>query len=308
MNILAIVQDAATELGLPAPATLAGGIDLQINQLLALANRNCTQLARDYNWTDLQNQFVISPAPPVTQTGNVIAGSDILANIPSTAGLDDSYAVSGEGMPQSQRIASVIDASSVRLAMPATAAAVGATFTFAKDTYALPPDFDRYIGNTWWDRTNHWRLIGPDSPQQDQYVRSGIFATGPRRRWRQLGAGVSKWRVWPPPFGTDLGTLVFEYISRSWCQKQDGSFSDRMTDDTDVPLFDPALVTLGVKWRFWQIKGFEYAALQQEYLDAVSASVASDGGIPDLYINRRGSLDPLITTANVQDGNWPGPT
>jgi hypothetical protein len=219
--------------------------------------------------------------------------------------------LSSIGSPQAQRIAEVLSSTSVRMQMQSTADAVGTTLTFAKDTYDIPEDFDRYIGQTWWDRTNHWRLIGPDSPQMDQYIRSGIFATGPRVRWRQVGRRPNAWRMWPPPFGTSGApqvpdALVWEYISENWVLKADDTTAARFTADTAVPLLDSELIIMGVKWRMWQIKGFEYAAMQQEYLDAVSAKFASDGGIPDLYLNRR--TGPfLLSSANVQDGFWPGP-
>ena len=55
-----------------------------------------------------------------------------------------------------------------------------------------------YIGQTWWDRTNRWALLGPDSPQIDQWHRSGIYVTGPRRHFRQIGNTTNAWRIWPP--------------------------------------------------------------------------------------------------------------
>ncbi len=62
---------------------------------------------------------------------------------------------------------------------------------------------------------------------------------------------------------------------------------------------------LGVKWRMWQIKGFSYGALQQEYIDFVNRERARDGGMPDLTMGRR-KYPYLISSANVQDGNFPG--
>lgn len=308
-TLLEIVQTAAKELGLNAPAVVASSEDLQVIQLMALTNRDCVQLYRDYDWTDLQIEFIVNVEDAIVTTGNV-DDTAIITNIPSTAGLDTSWAVSSLYAPQAQRIAEVLSATSVRCEMRNTGTEVGGAVTFAKDTYDLPTDFDRYIGQTWWDRTNHWRLIGPDSPQMNQYIRSGIFATGPRRRWRQIGRRPAAWRIWPPPFSGGApapGALVFEYISKNWVLDADGTTTKpAFTADTDECLLDEQLVILGVKWRMWQIKGFEYAAMQQEYIDAVSAKFASDGGIPDLYLNRR--TGPfLISSANVQDGFWPGP-
>lgn len=312
LNFLQIVQTACAELGLTQPSTLVGSTNLQVTQLAALTNRDCQSLYRDHDWTALQVEHIINVETPTVTTGDVSVNSALITNIPTTSGLSTSYAVSGDGQPQAQRIAEIIDATTVRCEMETIAlsgSGIGTEITFAKDTYDLPDDFDRYIGQTWWDRTNHWRLIGPDSPQFYQYLRSGIFATGPRVRWSQIGRKPSAWRMWPPPTAQNTpDALVWMYVSTNWCVKQDGTTADKMTADTDVPLLDPQAVILGCKWRMWQIKGFSAEAreFQSEYVDYVSALVARDGGSPDLYLNRR-SGPFLITAGNVQDGFWPGP-
>lgn len=309
MTLLEIVTTACNELGLTAPTVVASSTNLQVKQLLALTNRDCQSLYRDHDWTDLQTEFIINVQAPTNTTGDVALNSALITNIPDTTGLDATYAVSGEGQPQAQRIAEVIDANTVRCEMESTASATGTTITFAKDTYDLPDDFDRYIDSTHWDRTNHWRLLGPDSPQFYQYIRSGIFATGPRVRWSQIGKKPAVWRIWPPPTASNTpDALVWMYISRNWVAKDTDpvTYANTMTADTDVPLLDDQAIILGVKWRMWQIKGFSYGAMQQEYLDYVSALKGRDGGNPDLYLNRR--TGPfLIGTQNVQDGFWPGP-
>lgn len=308
MTLLEIIQTAATELGLLSPTIVIGSEDLQVKQLLAFANRSGMELYRDYDWTDLQTEFIINVEFPTTTVGDVVENSALIINIPDTTGLSKSYAVSGDGQPQAQRIAEVLSPTSVRCEMESTATAVGTQIVFARDTYDIPTDFDRYIGNTWWDRTNHWRLIGPDSPQMDQYIRSGIFATGPRRRWRQVGRRPNAWRIWPPPTADNTpGALVWEYVSKNWVLKVDDTTAASFTADTDEPLVDAQAMILDIKWRMWQIKGMEYAAMQQEYLDYIAGIAAADGGIPDLYLNRRGGGSILISSANVADGNWPGP-
>ncbi len=306
-TLLEIVRTACGRLGLNKPAAVATSTDLQVIQLMDLTNEDGIALYREYDWTNLQIEVIINVEDPIVTTGDV-DDTAIITNIPSTTGIDTSYAVSSLYAPQAQRVAEVLSATSVRCEMRNTGTEVGGAVTFAKDTYNLPTDMDRYIGQTWWDRTNHWRLIGPDSPQMDQYIRSGIFATGPRRRWRQVGRRPAAWRIWPPPFSGGApapGALVFEYISDSWVLGADGVTKPQFTADDDICLLDSELMIKGVKWRMWAIKGFEYAAMQQEYIDAVSAKFASDGGIPDLYLNRRAGPF-LISSANVQDGNWPG--
>lgn len=301
MNLLEIVQAVSLELGLGAPVSVVNTSDMQVLQMVALANREGKTLARDYDWNDLQTEFIVNLAAPVAKTGDIFTGSNLINNI-DASGLSEGFAVSGIGMPQAQRVGKIVSGTSLTLEMLPTASASSSPLIFAQDTYNLPPDFDRYIGQTWWDRTNRWRLIGPDSPQTDQLVRSGVFTTGPRRRWRQTGG---KWRIWPAPFGDSPGALVFDYVSKNWCMKEDGTTTDVMVSDADQPLLDAQLLVLGVKWRVWQAKGFEYAAMQQEYVDAVRTKFAGDGGVPDLYLNRRAG-PALISNANLPDGNWPG--
>lgn len=312
LNFLQIVQTACAELGLAQPSVINGSTDLQVIQLAALTNRDCQSLYRDHDWTFQQVEFIINVEAPTVTTGDVAVNSALITNIPSTAGLSTSYAVSGDGQPQAQRIAEVIDSTTVRCEMETVAlsgSGVQTEITFAKDTYDLPDDFDRYIGQTWYDRTNHWRLIGPDSPQFYQYLRSGIFATGPRVRWSQIGRKPAAWRMWPPPTAQSTpDALVWMYVSTNWVAKEDGTFASTMTLDTDTPLLDPQAVILGCKWRLWQIKGFSAEAreMQSEYVDYVSALIARDGGSPDLYLNKRAGPF-LITSGNIQDGDFPGP-
>lgn len=310
MTLLEIIQTVCNELGLVAPSSVTGTTDPQSIQLVALANRVGTQLYRDYDWTDLQKEHIVNVEGQIETTGDWIAGTAIVSNIPDTSSLSTSWAVSADGMPQAQRIAEVLSATSVRLEMESTAGATGGDILFAKDTYDLPEDFERYIGKTWWDRTNRWQLIGPDSPQYWQYINSGIFTTGPRRHWRQLGRKPNAWRIWPPPFTGGApapGALVFEYISQNWvATAHDGEYTNKMSADADEPLIDSQLIIMGTKWQFWRIKGFEYAALQQEFIDAVNTQFSTDGGIPDLWLNRR-SGPYLLTNGNVVDGNYPGP-
>lgn len=307
LTLLEIIQAVTAELGLNQTTSVAGSTDLQINQLQALANRTCQEIYRTHEWTNLQFEHIINVETPTVTTGDVVQNSDIITNIPSTADLSTAYAVSGTGQPQAQHVAEILSATSVRTSMEATASEVGASLTFAKFIYDIPEDFDRFIGQTWWDRTNHWRLIGPDSPQMRQYLLSGIFATGPRVRWSQMGRRPGAWVMWPPPTSlTTPDALVYEYISRNWCLKEDDTTANTMTADTDRPLLDPQGVILDIKWRWRQIKGLEYASYQQEAIDYITALAAVDGGIPDLYLNRQAG-PYYISSDNVQDSGWPGP-
>lgn len=312
LTLLEMVVTACQELGLNAPATVVGSRDLQVIQLLALMNRDGNETYRmpPEGWKSMQGEYIVNLETPINVTGTVTEGSVLITSASSTAGIvANAYAVVGNGQPAAQRVLEIVDATPgagiIRVEMESVATQVGAALTFARDTYELPSDFDRYIPQTWWDRTNHWALIGPQSPQFDQWQRSGIVTTGPRLRWRQIGAGRTVFRLWPPPTATSTpDALVFEYVNDGWVMHIDGSLGNKFTADTDVTLFDDQIPILGCKWRMWQIKGFAYAAMQQEYLDFVNREIARDGGMPSLSMTRR-KFPYLISSANVQDGNFP---
>lgn len=305
LTLLQIVQTACQELGLTAPTTVVGSTDLQTVQLLSLVNRDGIELYQSRDWTTLQGEHIINVETPVDLVGTVTESSQTVT-VTSTAGLSTAYAVDGEGQPSAQRIQAVVDGTTLTMEMESTASAVGTTLTFARDTYTIPSDFDHYIPHTWWDRTNHWMLMGPQSPQFDQWQRSGIVTTGPRKRWRQIGHRPTVFRLWPPPTAQSVPeALVFEYVNDGWVAAADGTFKKRFTLDTDTSLLDDDALILGCKWRMWQIKGFSYGAMQQEYIDYVNRLKARDGGSPDLDMTRR-KFPYLITSANVQDGYFPG--
>lgn len=307
MTLLEIVQTACNELGLTAPSAVVSSTDLQIKQLLALVNRDGIDLYQSRDWTFLQGEHIVNLDTPLNVTGDVTEGSTDITNMSSVTGIEGGYfSVSGLGQAAAQRVTEVLTPTSVRCEMESTASGTAQPLIFARDTYELPSAFDHYISHTWWDRTNHWMLMGPQSPQFDQWQRSGITTTGPRKRWRQIGVKPTVFRLWPPPTAASVpNALVFEYVNDGWVEHADGTFGRRFTADTDTTLLDDDALILGVKWRMWQIKGFAWQALQAEYVDYCNRLKARDGGMPDLNMNRS-RFPYLITSANVQDGNFPG--
>lgn len=305
LTLVQIIQTAAAELGLTQPAQVIGTSDLQTQQLLAMANREGNELYRSNDWTTLQGEHIINVETPIMVTGDVVEGSTTINNVVTTGLVANEYSVSGNGMPAAQRVSGV-GLNTVELEMESTATAVGTKLIFARDTYSLPSDFDHYISQTWWDRTNHWALVGPQSPQADQWQRSGIVTTGPRIRWRQIGRSPNVFRLWPPPTATSVpDALVFEFVSDGWVEHPGGTFGSLFTNDADISLLNPQMLILGIKWRFWQIKGFQYGGMQQEYIDFVSREKARDGGMTSLNMGRQ-RFPYLISSGNVQDGNFPG--
>lgn len=81
-------------------------------------------------------------------------------------------------------------------------------------SYALPGDFERWLARSQWDRTNHWEVKGPLTPQEWQFRKSAIVSTGPWKRFRVKGQSLTQFFIDPTPGSAD--TVVFEYQSHNW--------------------------------------------------------------------------------------------
>lgn len=301
-----IVQTAAAELALtgvsPAVASANDGLTRQLG---ALANR-CGQMVADSSeWTGLSAQAIVEVAPPIALTGNVTLGSRVVTGLPSTAGLTAGlFAVSGDYITEATRLVSVDSATQVTLDQVATASGAS-SLLFARDTYAVPVDFSSFISRTFWDRSRQWELIGPMTPQEDQWMRSGIVATGPRRRFRKIGRGQEVFRIWPPPTNLDSpATLAFEYSSEYWAQDANGAPKPNFTADNDTCAFRDEVMVQGVKWLFLQAKGFEYTQFRDQWMASLSMAQARDTGARTLNLAHR-PWPVLIGPGNVQDADFP---
>ncbi len=309
-TLLQIVQAAQGELGLPQASAVVGNSDATTTQMFSLANRVLDETRRMNRWTACQFEYVIEVIPPVVTTGDTALNSPVITNIPSTAGILANYwMVAGANIPAAARVKSVDGPNQVTLTMEVTGEATTTPLTFSQDTYPIPSDFDFFNNRTMWDRTNRWELLGPDSPQLDQWHRSGIVVTGPRRHFRKVGPYANTFRIWPPPAEiTNPLQLVFEYLSLNgvMVKGSNSTFAQFFANDTDQPLLDDQAIIMGIKWMFWEAKGFNYAAMQNRWVDYVDRLISRDGAAPTLNLVKR--VNPIfISPANVQDGFFPGP-
>lgn len=313
-NLLQIVQAAQAELGLPVASTVIGNTDTATTQMLYLLN-NAGEELRDtpeMGWTALQTEFDLVVSPPVITTGNLTLDSPVITNLGTTTGIvAGMFTVQASGVPVAARILSVDSLTQVTMTMEATGTVAGTSFTFSRDTYSFPTDFKFQLNKTWWDRTNRWALLGPMSPQEDQWHRSGIVTTGPRRFFRVLGHSPNgTYRIWPPPAEiTAPLQFALEYISTDWVNVNNANVTtaSAFANDADTPFLDDRALIMSLKWRYWQIKGYNYTGMQGDYVDFVDRLIARDGAAPTLSMyKRRANL--LLSTSNIADGFWPGPT
>ena len=314
-TVLQIINQAQAELGLVQSTSVVGNTsDLASQQFLALLNSAGEEI-RDYaedGWRNMAVEFNLVVNTPITVTGNLSQNSAVITGIsPNTTGIvAQTFMVAGTSIPTAARVISVDSPSQVTMSMEATAGATATALVFSQDTYPLPSDYKTTTNRTWWDRTNRWELLGPDSPQMDQWHRSGIVVTGPRRHFREIGRSVpTQVRIWPQPSEiVNPLQLVFEYQSTDWIMINgvSTSTSAAITSDTDTSFLDDRALIKWLKWMRQQAKGFAYDVLRNDAIDHTDTLIARDGAAPTLNMVKR--VHPIfISPANVQDGFFPGP-
>lgn len=297
MSLLTLVQDFCSEVGIPQPTSVVGSSDPQIQQILALLNRTGRTIARAWEWQKLVLEGRLTTVATST-TGDLVNGSAVVQNIPSTAGFTTSYGVVGLGIRPFTQIQSIDSPTQVTLTLPATQTQVGQTLQFSQVQYDLPADWLKEIPQTEWDRSNRWPLIGPVSSQTWQSFKSGIVYAGPRARFRIQNQQIF---INPPPANGFI--YAYEYQSQNWVLSASGTGQAKFLADTDTHVFDESLLISGLKAQWFLIKGFDASSHLAEFNTLLDMCKAQDKSAPKLSLAPTGG-DILLTNKNLPDGSW----
>lgn len=304
-TMLQLVQQATGELGLAVPASVAGSTAQDTIQQLALLNAVGYELLRapadhpEFNWQALTTEYRFT-SQFTNQTGNVTINSPVVANIPSTAAIvAGTYMVTGSGINQDTYVQSVDSPTQVTLNQAAAASGTAVPLSFAQTKYPFPVDYQRLIDRTQWDKSKHWEMLGPESPQQWQWLKSGYIATGPRIRWRILG---NFFQIWPAVTTSEY--LGFEYVSKYWVvDGGTGAAKGSFTLDTDTCQFDDRVMVAGLKLKYFGMKGFETQLLQDDFDSILCAVMGAEQASPMLSMAPRLS-QVLLGPENIPDSGY----
>ncbi len=292
-----LIQQASAEMGLTVPTSVASNTSTDIIQMLALLNSVGYELIRLNEWQKCITEYQFN-TQVVSTTGDTVNNSAVVTNLADTTGLDTTYMVTGTNIPQDTYILTVDSATQVTLTNPITATATSSDIVFSKTKYAMPSDFDRLINRTQWDKTNHWEMIGPQSSQEWQWLKSGYIQTTPRVRFRQLGGF---YQIWPPQNESDL--YGFEYLSKNWAINASGTPIASFTADDDTCIFQDRLMVSALKLKYFSIKGFDTTDFRRDYQYQLEAAMSSDKGAPNLNLAPR-PQSVLISYNSIPDSGF----
>lgn len=295
-TMVELITECTQELGIPTPSTVAGNNSQDVVQLLALMNACGYELLRRADWRELTRQHTFY-TEALTATGSWVDGVAVITGLADTSSLSTNYQVQGVGIPNATYITSV-GPTSVTLNYAPTETVVSGQVIFQKVKYDLPTDYVSTVNRTHWDKSKRWEMLGPESPQQWQWLLSGYISTGPRIRWRLLG---KYFQIWP---GTNAGELLgFEYRSKAWVEAADGTPKNSFTSDDDTCIYPDRLMVLGTKLKYFEAKGFDTTALYRDYLMEFETATAQDTAAANLsFAPRPGTV--LIGYDNIPDSGY----
>lgn len=303
MALLDIIQNACLEIGILSPSYVIGNPDAQIRQMLALANREGKELAsypvKDNCWSFLQKPYLFDTYF-VQYTASTIINSNVLT-MPSTTGVQIGFGVTGNNLPNACVVTAVTPTTVTLDSVQIATATSSDSYYFSQIAYPMPSDYDHSVNQTFWDRNFRWQMLGPLSAQEWQVLKSGIAPTGPRIRFRIEGD-----LIYIDPYPASVTTLAFEYISNAWCQSASGSPQTKWILDTDTPILNEDLMTLGVIWRWREKKGLAYENDYQIYQRKLERTASRDGASRTLLMNRRYLSPPLMSMNQIPDTGYGG--
>lgn len=163
----------------------------------------------------------------------------------------------------------------------------------------LPSDFDRFVHDTFFNRTTMRQVIGPITPQQWQSIQAQPQLNRVFLAFIQRGG---EFLITPTPTAGE--TIAYEYISKNWAVSDADVPQDMFLADTDETFLPERLFRLGIRWRFLKSKGLEYAEDFRTYQTELNQTKARDGGNGSLSSTGR---DGYILSPNLPIGNFPGP-
>lgn len=300
-TLLQLVQQASAEMGLAIPNTVAGNTSTDVTQMFYLINAAGNELAREYPWEAMNTEYDWYSQYSESD-GAILYGTSVITGVdPATVAFinaagAENFQVQGEGVIQSTQVVSALG-TTVTINSAATSDGNG-NYVFGQVMYDLPAGFDRITDRTQYDKSKRWEMLGPETPQQWQWLKSSYISTGPRIRWRIMG---QKFQIWPLTSTNEY--LSFEYISGNWAASAAGTGQTQFIQDTDTCIFPNRLMVLALKKKYFEVKGFDTSSYQRDYDMQLNIAKANDAGSATLSLAPR-TANVLIGWENIPDANY----
>lgn len=171
------------------------------------------------------------------------------------------------------------------------------TNTPAQDA-AIPDDLDRFVANSFYNRTTRRPVSGPLTSIQWQALQAIPAANTVYLMFRER---QGQFLVSPtPPAGQEI---AYEYVSSNWAKSAAGDPQSEFLADTDLAYLDESLLADALVWMFLRAKGLSYAEEMTTFERNLEQQMGRDGGSSQLTLTPQ-PID--LSRVNLPDGDWPG--
>ena len=172
--------------------------------------------------------------------------------------------------------------------------------------YDLPDDYNYFVDQTQWDRSNHWPLLGPKSPQEWAWLKNSLVAPLPRLRYR---VADNKLKIYPAPSADSspsTTTLSMEYIQKNWITTaaSETTETDMIVASEDTLNYNPWLLVKFVKFKFYELKGFNTAGVNGDFMRVFNNLTGKDTGAAKLSLSGSTASVGYIGPWSIPDGSW----
>jgi hypothetical protein len=144
-------------------------------------------------------------------------------------------------------------------------------------TAILPSDFDRFVPETFWNRTDKILISGPVHAVEWQSMKAIAYGDANIPKFAHRGDTV----LVIPTLSAGK-SLAFEYVSKNWCQSSGSVAQATWAADDDTGIIDEELITLGLVWEYLHAEGLpagKAGMAYKEYFDALCDNDQPDGNI-----------------------------
>lgn len=135
-------------------------------------------------------------------------------------------------------------------------------------------DFKRAIRNSFWNATTKRPIAGPLNNQEWMQANYQPLTSSIQQFAMFQYDGL---HIFPTPTVAD--TIAYRYIINTPVLDVDGvTYQTTFDTDTDSYLWGDEILTLGVVWRYLQVKGRDYAEALKDYETALATEFGAQAG------------------------------
>lgn len=227
----------------------------------------------------------------------------IIQDVTDRIGIPRPTQVIGSTDNQVRQLLALLNEEGVALSKRGTWQALTNQWTFVtvatnvQDSSALPSDLRQIIPDSIYNRTLMRKVLGPITPQEWQALQAYPAYNRVYLAFRERQGEIL---ITPAPPADQ--TIAYEYVSDNWVLSSAAVAKSAFTADDDVSFLEEELLKLGLRWRWKQAKGLNYAEDMNTYEREVQKAIAFDGSSRALNI---GGIDQRYPFgANIPEGGF----